>query len=44
VTFALADRLGKTVSEIEELPYSEILEWMAYIELVNERQRNGRNA
>lgn len=31
--FALADRLHKTVTEIEALPAAEFVEWLAYFRL-----------
>jgi hypothetical protein len=39
---SLADRLGKTISEIEEITLSEYNEWIAYFGLIEERQRNGK--
>ena len=38
----LADRLHKTISEIEEITLSEYNEWVAYFNLIEERQRNGK--
>jgi len=32
MVIALADRLGKTIGEIEEMPYNELIEWVAYLE------------
>jgi len=37
--FALADRLNKTVAEIEDLPYTELVEWAAYLGIVNDGAR-----
>jgi hypothetical protein len=34
--FALADRLNKTVAEIEELPYTELVEWAAYLGIITD--------
>ena len=34
--FALADRLHKTVSEIEEIPFDEFLGWIAYFQITEE--------
>ncbi|MDR7220358.1 hypothetical protein J2X13_000755 [Aminobacter aminovorans] len=31
---ALALRLGKTMSEIEAIPYAEFIGWIAYFELM----------
>jgi hypothetical protein len=39
---SLADRLGKTISEIEQITLSEYNEWIAYFGLIEERQRNGK--
>lgn len=39
---ALADRLHRTISEIEDMPVGEFNEWLAYLEVVNERARNGK--
>lgn len=36
--FALADRLHKTIGEIEQISLSEYNEWMAYINLLNKDQ------
>tara|TARA_Y100000114_G_C11742714_1_gene319905 strand:+ start:214 stop:327 length:114 start_codon:yes stop_codon:yes gene_type:complete len=33
--YALADRLHKTVSEIEEMSYSEMIGWIVYLEAIN---------
>ncbi len=37
--FALADRLNKTVAEIEELTYNELIEWAAYIGMMQDGAR-----
>jgi hypothetical protein len=34
VVIALADRLGKTIGEIEDMPYNELIEWVAYLEVL----------
>lgn len=34
MVIALADRLGKTIGEIEEMPYNELVEWVAYLEVL----------
>lgn len=33
---SLADRLGKTIGEIEQMPLSELYEWIAYFKVVND--------
>jgi hypothetical protein len=33
--YGLADRLNKTIAEIECLPYNEIVGWIAYLEIIN---------
>lgn len=30
---ALGLRLGKTISEIEDIPYQEFIDWIAYFDL-----------
>lgn len=37
----LADRLGKTIAEIEEITIDEYNEWAAYFRLDSERQKRG---
>jgi hypothetical protein len=37
----LADRLGKTIAEIEEISIEELNEWAAYHKLTEERQKRG---
>lgn len=32
--YAIADRLHKTVSEIEEMSYNELLGWIVYLEAI----------
>jgi hypothetical protein len=39
---ALADRLGKTIEEIEEISVSELHEWFAYFEICEENRSKGR--
>lgn len=34
--FGLADRLNKTIAEIECMPYNELTEWVAYIGILND--------
>jgi hypothetical protein len=38
----MADRLGKTISEIEEISVDEYNEWMAYFAVIKEREDNER--
>ena len=38
--FALADRLHKTIEEIEQISLSEFNEWLAYLSLLN-KDTNG---
>jgi len=40
VQYALAEKLGKTLKEIQEISIQEYQGWVAYFELVEERQRN----
>jgi len=37
--FRLAGHLGKTVQELERIPYSELLEWIAFFKI--EAEDNG---
>jgi hypothetical protein len=34
---SLADRLHKSINEIEQLPLSEIHEWFAYFKIMSEK-------
>jgi hypothetical protein len=36
--FALADRLHKTIGEIEQISLSEYNEWMAYLNLLSKEE------
>ncbi len=38
----MADRLGKTIAEIEEISVDEYNEWMAYFAVIKEREDNER--
>ena len=38
----MADRLGKTISEIEKISVDEYNEWMAYFAVIKEREENER--
>jgi|TARA_R100000231_G_C5268242_1_gene147830 hypothetical protein len=33
--YGLADRLNKTIAEIECLPYNELAGWLAYLEIID---------
>lgn len=37
---ALADRLGRTMQEIEEITLSEYNEWIAYFRIIEERDKD----
>lgn len=39
--FALADRLHKTVEEIEQISLNELHEWFAYFKITTEDLKNG---
>lgn len=39
---ALADRLGKTIAEIEEITLGEYNEWVAYFTILEEREKDGQ--
>lgn len=39
---ALADRLGKTIEEIEGISIEEYNEWIAYFKLTEERTKHGK--
>jgi hypothetical protein len=39
---ALADRLHKTISEIEEIPLTELNEWVAYFNFKEEQNGSTR--
>lgn len=38
----MADRLGKNISEIEQISVDEYNEWMAYFAVIKEREENER--
>ena len=40
----MADRLGKTIAEIEEISVDEYNEWMAYFAVIKEREDNERKS
>lgn len=37
----LADRLGKTIAEIEQISLDEFTEWVAYFEVMDRRVKDG---
>lgn len=39
--YALADRLSKTVAEIEQMTVDEFVGWIAYCKIQAERQKHG---
>jgi hypothetical protein len=39
---SLADRLGKTITEIENISLDEYNEWVAYFMVLGEREKNER--
>lgn len=39
---SLADRLGKTIAEIEDISLNEYNEWVAYFMVLEEREKNER--
>ena len=38
-TFFLADRLGKTVGEVENMPHSEFLAWTSYHKVKQQQEQ-----
>jgi len=38
---ALADRLHKTIEEVEQISVSEYNEWLAYFYILSESEKNG---
>lgn len=40
---ALADRLGKTIAEIEQMALDEFNEWVAYFKIVAETDNGSTN-
>lgn len=34
---ALGVRLGKTIGELEQIPHSELIEWLAYFDLTSKK-------
>jgi hypothetical protein len=38
----MADRLGRTINEIEEMSFDEYNEWVAYFAILKEREGNER--
>jgi hypothetical protein len=41
VQYALAEKLGKTLQEIQEITIQEYQGWVAYLEIAKEKQNNG---
>jgi hypothetical protein len=39
VQYALAEKLGKTLQEIQEISVHEFQGWIAYLEIVKEKQQ-----
>jgi hypothetical protein len=39
---ALADRLGRTIEEIELISIDEYNEWLAYFKITEERSKHGK--
>ena len=37
--FGLADRLNKTIAEIEDMTYNELIEWVAYLGIMQDGTR-----
>jgi hypothetical protein len=42
VQYALAEKLGKTLQEIQEISIQEYQGWVAYLEIAQEKQSNGK--
>jgi hypothetical protein len=41
VQYALAEKLGKTLQEIQQISVQEYQGWIAYLELAQEKRNNG---
>jgi|TARA_R110002033_G_scaffold170974_1_gene215059 hypothetical protein len=41
VQYALAEKLGKTLEELQEISVQEYQGWIAYLELAQEKRDNG---
>jgi hypothetical protein len=41
VQYALAEKLGKTLEELQEISVQEYQGWIAYLELAQEKRNNG---
>jgi hypothetical protein len=39
--YALAEKLGKTLQELQQISVQEYQGWIAYLELAQEKKRNG---
>jgi len=42
VQYALAEKLGKTLNELQEISVQEYQGWIAYLELAEEKRKNGK--
>jgi hypothetical protein len=42
VQYALAEKLGKTLQEIQEITIHEFQGWIAYLEIAEEKRNNGK--
>jgi|TARA_B100000900_G_C20297743_1_gene600897 hypothetical protein len=40
--YALAEKLGKTLKELQKISVHEYQGWIAYLELAEQRRRNGK--
>ena len=40
--YALAEKLGKTLQEIQEISVHEYQGWIAYLEIAEEKRNNGK--
>lgn len=38
--FGLADRLNKTIAEIEDMTYNELIEWVAYLGMTQDGRKS----
>tara|TARA_R110001592_G_scaffold53455_6_gene163895 strand:- start:124 stop:252 length:129 start_codon:yes stop_codon:yes gene_type:complete len=42
VQYALAEKLGKTLQELQKISVQEYRGWIAYLELAEENRNNGK--
>ena len=40
--YALAEKLGKTLEELQQISVHEYQGWIAYLELAEEKRKNGK--